>query len=384
MQSRTDAADRAGACPARLVAVDRAERSEATSIGSASVGVDAGGGAASAGLAYREELVSGICALCDEDVERSCLTPCQHVFCEACIRAAFVDQANAGLPTVCPSCSAAIDTEKLFARAKGGESDRDDDDAMRDSHRISSDCSGTFPGERSRAEHSGTFPGERSRAEHSLESAQSSPPSDGVPVVSVDTHKAATDVAAAMDVGTIRDQFGSKLARLVALLREMVTREPGTQAVVFSTWGRVLRLAERALDACAIAHCALGGGRRGETALRRFRAEPSLTVLFVPLRRAAGATGLTLTNAHHAFMLEASLASALEDQAVGRLWRIGQQHRVRVLRIVSEGTVERGILALQERRKRRGESRAATRAEKETERLRHVAGIFAMDERCAT
>ena len=195
---------------------------------------------------------------------------------------------------------------------------------------------------------------------------------------------ASARAATPTDAAALRDRFGSKLARLVALLRAMVMREPGAQAVVFSTWGRVLRLAERALDAGSIAHCALGGGRRGETALRRFRVEPALTVLFVPLRRAAGATGLTLTNAHYAFMLEASLASALEDQAVGRLWRIGQQRPVTVLRLVSEGTVERGILALQERRKRHGASRAATRAEKETERLRHVERLFAVDDRPST
>jgi SNF2 family DNA or RNA helicase len=42
--------------------------------------------------------------------------------------------------------------------------------------------------------------------------------------------------------------------------------------------------------------------------------------------------GINLTAADHVFLLEPCLNPALEEQAIGRAWRMGQQRRVVVKR----------------------------------------------------
>lgn len=46
----------------------------------------------------------------------------------------------------------------------------------------------------------------------------------------------------------------------------------------------------------------------------------------------SGAVGINLTAASHVFLLEPCLNPALEEQAVGRAWRMGQQRTVAVKR----------------------------------------------------
>ena len=44
----------------------------------------------------------------------------------------------------------------------------------------------------------------------------------------------------------------------------------------------------------------------------------------------SGSVGINLTSANHVFILEPALNPALEEQAVGRAWRMGQQREVTV------------------------------------------------------
>lgn len=52
---------------------------------------------------------------------------------------------------------------------------------------------------------------------------------------------------------------------------------------------------------------------------------------------------------------------ALEDQAVGRAWRMGQKRRVTVKRLFVKGTLEESIMALSKERRVRPASRRAYR-----------------------
>lgn len=52
--------------------------------------------------------------------------------------------------------------------------------------------------------------------------------------------------------------------------------------------------------------------------------------------------GITLTSADHVFLLEPALNPALEDQAIGRAWRMGQLRPVTVKRFYVKGSVVRG------------------------------------------
>ena len=65
----------------------------------------------------------------------------------------------------------------------------------------------------------------------------------------------------------------------------------------------------------------------------------------------AGGFGLTLTEASYVFVLDPWWNPAAEAQAIDRTHRIGQTSKVMVYRLISGGTIEEKVLALQERKR---------------------------------
>jgi E3 ubiquitin-protein ligase SHPRH len=64
----------------------------------------------------------------------------------------------------------------------------------------------------------------------------------------------------------------------------------------------------------------------------------------------AAAAGLTLTRANHVFLLEPALDPAVEQQAVARVHRYGQDRAVTIVRLLVQGTVEPLVLKRSEER----------------------------------
>jgi superfamily II DNA or RNA helicase len=60
----------------------------------------------------------------------------------------------------------------------------------------------------------------------------------------------------------------------------------------------------------------------------------------------AGAVGINLTQANRVFLMEPALNPALEAQAIGRVHRLGQKHKVEVLRLIMTESVETRMLKL--------------------------------------
>ena len=65
----------------------------------------------------------------------------------------------------------------------------------------------------------------------------------------------------------------------------------------------------------------------------------------------AGGTGLNLTGADMVIHYDPWWNPAVEDQATDRAYRIGQEKNVQVLKLVTHGTIEEKIFALQEKKK---------------------------------
>lgn len=64
--------------------------------------------------------------------------------------------------------------------------------------------------------------------------------------------------------------------------------------------------------------------------LQAFQSDPPTTVFLLSMR--SGAVGINLTAASHVFLLEPCINPALEEQAIGRAWRMGQTRKVVVKR----------------------------------------------------
>ncbi|GAA4873007.1 DEAD/DEAH box helicase [Serinicoccus chungangensis] len=132
--------------------------------------------------------------------------------------------------------------------------------------------------------------------------------------------------------------------RLAALAAE------GHRALVFSSFTSYLALVREALDAAGLGHVYLDGSTRDRTArIAAFR-EGEQPAFLISLK--AGGVGLTLTEADYVFVLDPWWNPAAEAQAVDRTHRIGQHRTVHVYRMVSTGTIEEKVVALQERKRR--------------------------------
>ena len=66
----------------------------------------------------------------------------------------------------------------------------------------------------------------------------------------------------------------------------------------------------------------------------------------------AGGTGLNLTSADVIIHFDPWWNPAVQDQATDRAHRIGQKNVVKVIKLISEGTIEERIINLQENKKK--------------------------------
>lgn len=133
-------------------------------------------------------------------------------------------------------------------------------------------------------------------------------------------------------------------------LRERVSEvaAEGHRALVFSQFTSFLDLVEQDLAAAGIPTVRLDGSTpRRDEVVARFRAGDA-PVFLISLK--AGGFGLTLTEADYVFLLDPWWNPASEAQAIDRTHRIGQERTVFVYRLLSAGTIEQKVAALQRRK----------------------------------
>ncbi|WP_151524063.1 DEAD/DEAH box helicase [Serinicoccus kebangsaanensis] len=140
----------------------------------------------------------------------------------------------------------------------------------------------------------------------------------------------------------------AKVTALVEQLTEVAAE--GHRALVFSSFTGYLALVREALERAGIDHVYLDGRTRDRPArISSFR-EGRQPAFLISLK--AGGVGLTLTEADYVFVLDPWWNPAAEAQAVDRTHRIGQHRPVHVYRLVSRGTIEEKVVALQDRKRR--------------------------------
>jgi superfamily II DNA or RNA helicase len=122
----------------------------------------------------------------------------------------------------------------------------------------------------------------------------------------------------------------------------------GHRVLVFSQFVSMLSILRAELGKRNVAHCYLDGStkdRLGEC--RRFN-QSDIPVFLISLH--AGGTGLNLTGADTVIHFDPWWNPAVEDQATDRAHRIGQKKTVCVIKLISEDSVEKRVLELQEKK----------------------------------
>ena len=138
----------------------------------------------------------------------------------------------------------------------------------------------------------------------------------------------------------------AKLELLMDILPEQL--EEGRRVLLFSQFTSMLVLIEQAFAKQGIAYSKLTGRTRNrDEAIERFRSGAA-DVFLISLK--AGGVGLNLTEADTVILYDPWWNPAVENQAADRAHRIGQDKPVFVYKLITEGTVEEKILALQARK----------------------------------
>ncbi len=155
-----------------------------------------------------------------------------------------------------------------------------------------------------------------------------------------------------LDAGLIDEQYRGKIPSakidvLVEQLQEIAAE--GHRALVFSQFTRFLREVRSRLTEAGLSVCYLDG--RTQNRPRRIAefVDGDACAFLISLK--AGGFGLNLTAADYVYVLDPWWNPAAEAQAIDRTHRIGQDKPVMVYRMISVGTIEEKVVALQDRKR---------------------------------
>ncbi|KMZ72960.1 putative DNA repair helicase rad5,16 [Zostera marina] len=180
--------------------------------------------------------------------------------------------------------------------------------------------------------------------------------------------------------------LSSKVFTLLKILMRVREQNPATKSVVFSQFGKMLVLLEDPLRAAGFVVAKFDGTmnvKRRSKVIKDFgsNAPRAPTILLASLR--AAGVGINLTAASRVYFMDPWWNPSVEEQAMDRVHRIGQQNEVKVVRLIVKGSIEEKILELQEKKKQlstkafTGKRKNSVQEEKRTriEDLRTIIGL---------
>ena len=127
--------------------------------------------------------------------------------------------------------------------------------------------------------------------------------------------------------------------------------EAGHRALIFSQFTRMLKILQRRLEAVGISCMYLDGEtppKRRIEMVQQFNAGEG-QVFLISLK--AGGSGLNLVGADTVIHFDPWWNPAAEDQATDRAHRIGQKHKVTVIRMITRGSIEEQVVKLGARKR---------------------------------
>jgi len=144
----------------------------------------------------------------------------------------------------------------------------------------------------------------------------------------------------------IESESGSgKLEDLMYMLETAL--EENHKILIFSQFVKHLSIVKAELEKRNIRFAYLDGATKNrQSVVEGFQTDTSLKIFLISLK--AGGLGLNLTAADYVFILDPWWNPAIEQQAIDRAHRIGQENRVFTYKFITKNTVEEKILSLQQ------------------------------------
>ena len=139
---------------------------------------------------------------------------------------------------------------------------------------------------------------------------------------------------------------GEHSAKIEVLMEQIESKAEGHKILVFSQFVAMLDLIKAELQRRNIPFEYLTGQTRNrESVVNSFQDNPAIRVFLISLK--AGGTGLNLTEADYVYLVDPWWNPAVENQAIDRSYRIGQNKNVIAIRLICPDTVEEKIMKLQ-------------------------------------
>ena len=140
----------------------------------------------------------------------------------------------------------------------------------------------------------------------------------------------------------------SKLTQCIEIIEDSI--EAGHKILLFSQFTSMLGKIERALEQRNIRFYKLTGQTKAEDRFAMVEAfnEDDTPIFLISLK--AGGTGLNLTGADIVIHYDPWWNVSSENQATDRAYRIGQDKKVQVFKLITQNTIEEKIKELQERK----------------------------------
>ena len=123
----------------------------------------------------------------------------------------------------------------------------------------------------------------------------------------------------------------------------------GRKVLLFSQFTSMLKIIEEHLNQQRISYSKLTGNTKNRDEAIETFTNGSVDLFLISLK--AGGVGLNLTQADTVILYDPWWNPAVEDQAVDRTHRIGQDKPVFIYKLVVENSVEERMLAMQDRKR---------------------------------
>ncbi|KAF2848795.1 hypothetical protein T440DRAFT_556368 [Plenodomus tracheiphilus IPT5] len=145
------------------------------------------------------------------------------------------------------------------------------------------------------------------------------------------------------------EEYSTKLRQVV---QDIKSRGANDKSLVFSSWKTSLDIVAQALEDSSISfyriHGSLPAAKRSQV-LNDFEHSTNIKTLLITL--GTGAVGLNkLKVANHVHIIEPQWNPSVENQAIGRVLRLGQRQSVKIIRYIMKGSVEEAVQSRQLRK----------------------------------
>ncbi|KAK1971833.1 hypothetical protein LY78DRAFT_625065 [Colletotrichum sublineola] len=163
--------------------------------------------------------------------------------------------------------------------------------------------------------------------------------------------------------------------KVATLIEDLQATPSDVKCVVFSTWTMTLDIVKVGLDQAGIPVLRYDGKvpqKERQRVVERFRNEPSIRVLLLTL--SCGAVGLNLTAASRAYLMEPNWNPTLQDQALARIHRMGQEKKVTTIQFYVRDSFEE-VVVINQKLKRELAGILLAQGRTESNELGHLESI---------